>query len=114
MNSLRLNAPDKPFATTRGGIRPGPASLGLSQGDHGEEVGVECFQQGLRQDHGDDEIGGIEKPVARLVIQLSDSTAEILEEMSSDGAGGLKSAHHREMISPNEVPEGNGVGRFAR
>ena len=62
----------------------------------------------------DDDIGGIEKPVARLVSQLSDSTAKILKQMSSDSASGLKSAHYRKMIFPDEVPEGKGVGRFAR
>ena len=46
---------------------------------------------------GDDQIGGIQEPVARLIGELSHPAAKILEEMSGNSAGRLESTDYREM-----------------
>jgi hypothetical protein len=46
---------------------------------------------------GDDQIGGIQEPVARLIGELSHPAAKILEEMmSGNSAGRLESTDYRE------------------
>ena len=60
----------------------------------------------------DNKVRGVEKPVARLVGELTDSAPKIFEKVSGNGASSLKGPYHRKMILPNEVSKGSSVSRF--
>src|SRR5713101_4988083 len=47
---------------------------------------------------GDDQVGGIQQPVRGLVRKLADPPAKIIEEMGPDGACGLESTYHGQII----------------
>jgi hypothetical protein len=60
------------------------------------------------------QIGGIEKPVRRLIGDLAYAPAEVVEKHGSAGAGGLKRSNHRQVALADKSLKRLCVGWFAR